>query len=407
MESIRREICDYIDDNEFLTDQKVAIQADISKQQFSKYRKTGNGFSFRKYLRIAYILFRDEADRRISRWCLLFDSSENIRQSFEYAYSTRNINLLTDLLEKHKKEQGVVGECVKVYTVILKYMNDELHGRELTAHIENLKINDKSLLLLTDIIKLYTYYHLGRYQLLLEAAEDLEEKILSLSDKREMFTKECYILRICEVLTPAYFHSNNLKLARKYADILINSKICAKTISDGYYYLGMTYLIDDKVKCLENLELSYGILSDQPKALKEQALFNLNFVLAYQGKKLIEEGTCASSLKALQQARIGNTEKSLEYVNESLGKEGDSCFKKFYKALALKSKDLLCESSAEFFRNSNIFFARMVAHELKELGEKTTFIDSLINFSFGKGDRNYEKDYFSCFNDISDCRIVS
>jgi hypothetical protein len=409
MEQIRREICDFIDDSDYWTDQKVATLAEISKQQFSKFRKNGSGLGFRKFLRVAYILFKGEASNYISKWCEHFDSTENIRQAFEYAYITRNKELLQLLLGKYKEEKGVIGECIKVYSFILKYLDKKVIWKDAKPQIKELKtINDKTLFILIELIQLYYYYHTNQFHLLLEVAEELHQDILALSDGREMFIKECYILRICEVLVPANFHVNNIASTRFYANILINSKICPKTISDGYYYLGMTYLIEDKGKCIEYLRLSYEVLSDHDSFIKNQALYNLNFVLAYYGEDLIDEKTCSSSLKALKEARLGNASIAIAYTEQAIRKEGNSNFKKFYYALALKSKVELSEVAANFFRDKNLFFYRVVAHEIINLDEETVFIDTLTKLSLGKGDDlSHEKNSFSCFNDIIDYRSVS
>jgi hypothetical protein len=408
VERIRREICDFIDDSDVFTDQKVEVLSGVKKQQLNNFRKTGSGLGFRKLLSIAYVLFKEKADTYITSWCLILDSSEHVRQAFEYACITRNRSLLKELINKYEGENGLIGECVKVYTVIYNYMIDKISGTDLKLQAENLRtINDKSLKLLVKILKLYYYYHSRQYLLLLESVEELKDEIFKLTGERALFIRECYILRLCEILAPANFHTNNLDSTRFYSNILINSKICAKTISEGYYYLGMTYLMEDNEKCTGYLKSGYEILSEIDSDIKTMALYNLNFALAYYGNDLYEERTCASSLKALKYARIGEVDKALYFIEDAIKTEGNSSFKQFYKALALKSKVQLGEVAADFYKEKNLFFYRVVANEIKGLGEDTTFIDSLTKLSLGKGDiSNYEKISFSCFSDISDCRCV-
>ncbi|MGM2821480.1 AimR family lysis-lysogeny pheromone receptor, partial [Bacillus cereus group sp. Bce001] len=76
---------------------------------------------------------------------------------------------------------------------------------------------------------------------------------------RKLFIKECYLHRLAEILAPVYLHRNELDLARHYASLIINANICAKTVSDASYYVGMTYLVEDKDKCLEYLQRSHEI----------------------------------------------------------------------------------------------------------------------------------------------------
>ena len=43
-------------------------------------------------------------------WCLQLDTAEAIKQSFEYAALTRNVELLKQLILKYKEDTGTVRE---------------------------------------------------------------------------------------------------------------------------------------------------------------------------------------------------------------------------------------------------------------------------------------------------------
>jgi hypothetical protein len=402
MDLVRKEIFDTIEDRDDLNLTKVAALIGSSKQALSDYKKGRKNLGFRFLIRLSYLLF-DNPVQKFSQWCLRLDTTESIRQAFEYASVTRNKELLGDLLTKYKRETGVIGDCVKVYSILYKYMTNQIKGTDLLEEINKIKTpSEKTLTILINIIKCYSYYYSGKFFTMLESTKDIEKEINSIGN-RELFIKESFIHRICELYAPAYLHLNNLQLARYYGNILINSNFCAKSKSDGYYIVGMSYLLEDREKSLENLQASYDILSNTGEEdLIRQAKYNLDFARVHFGIK--PEENSLYSLRSFYEARRG-TEDAIKLVEKAVEEEGYSNFKLYYKGLALKSKEILIEAYNNFFEQCNFFFAGLVAQDLKNFGEDTSIIESILKFKAKKeGEIFVEKDFISCFNDFNDFR---
>jgi hypothetical protein len=83
-------------------------------------------------------------------------------------------------------------------------MINEISGYDLTAHVRKLgALKDESLNILVEIIKCYNYYFEQNFTLMIATAHVKPKKNLQfLSNKRELFIKECYLHRIAEVLGP-------------------------------------------------------------------------------------------------------------------------------------------------------------------------------------------------------------
>jgi hypothetical protein len=401
MDMVRKEIFDTIEDRDDLNLTKVALLIGSSKQALSDYKKGKKNIGFRKLIRLAYLLFPHPREK-IAEWCIKLDSVESIKQAFEYAAAIRDIDLLKRMLTKHKSENGVVGECVRIYSIIYKFMTNKIKGTDLLTEVKKIKTPaDKSLEILLDIIKTYYYYYNREFWLMLESSKNIVNEILGLSDKREHFIKESYFHRICEMYGHAYLHLNNLKLARVCGEILIHANFCARTVSDGYYIVGMSFLLEDKRKCLDNLQASYDILKDSgDQELINLAKYNLNFAKAYRGEKL--DNDAPSELKAFFSAKWseGNVLSDLE---EDINLEEEKEFQHYFRALAEKSTDKLIECHGLFFNKTNFFFAGVVAKDLERLGENTSLIESLIKFKVNKeGELKIEKDFISCFSSFDD-----
>jgi hypothetical protein len=405
MDKIRKDIFDEIEDRDDLNITKVAALIGSSKQLLSNWKKGYKNIGFRKLIRLAYLLFPNPKEK-ISEWCLRLDTGESIKQAFEFAAAIRNIDLLKELLIKHKHETGVIGECVQVYTIIYNYMTDKIKGEDLLKEVRKVKTTDKALAILLDIIKAYYYYHKRQFLMMLEIGKCLEKEISELSDKREKFIKESYCHRICEIYGPAYLHLNNLHMARKCGKALINANFCAKTVSDGFYIVGMSYLLEDKKKCIDNLQASYDFMLDsRDQELIKLAKYNLDFVKAYHGEELDKDAPNAMkilySIKWLEGDLPTDLEKDIIFEED---KDFQLYIQHFYRALTLKSNNELIKCHSEFFAQTNFFFAGIVANDLIRFGEKTSLIESLVQFKISREeDLDIEKDFISCFSDFDNC----
>lgn len=396
MPGFHREICDFINDRDDLTFSSVGEQIEASKQCMSKFKKDGT-IGFRKLLRLSYYLFPEKQRERMEDWCLQLDSAESIQQSLEYAAITRNVNLLKKLIKKHKKETGIVGDYIDVYKIIYKYMNYDIEGYEIIEHLKKIEnTEDSTLTILINILKCYDHFAQKKIHLMLDLALEVEEMIKNLSDSRKLFTKECYLHRLAEILAPVYLHRNELDLARHYASLIINANICAKTVSDASYYVGMSYLVEDKDKCLEYLQRSHEIAkSVNVKNLILQTRDNLDYVKIYLGIPL---GIDSDARLVMYQ----NNRKNVKLINDYIEERGERDFLLMYRACNQESILGLYECFQRFFSNSNFFFSSLVAKEIYDRGDRSGMTQMLTNFKTNnlKGEIQFEKSFIRSFRNF-------
>ena len=92
-------------------------------------------------------------------WCLELNSTELIKQSFEYAAIIRDTELLNELINKHLSEETSIREYVGVYKILYDYMKDTLLGNDIEVELDKYgKIQDPVLRVLSEIMKCYNYY---------------------------------------------------------------------------------------------------------------------------------------------------------------------------------------------------------------------------------------------------------
>ncbi|KEK22504.1 AimR family lysis-lysogeny pheromone receptor [Bacillus gaemokensis] len=397
MPGFHREICDIINDRDDITFSAVGEKIEASKQCMSKFKKDGT-IGFRKLLRLSYYFFPDKQREKMDKWCLQLDSAESIQQSLEYAAITRNVSLLKKLLKLHKKETGIIGDYVNVYNVIYRYMNYDIDGHEIIGNLKKIdNIEDNTLVILVNILKCYNYFAQKKIHLMLDLALEVEEMIKNLSDSRKLFIKECYLHRLAEILAPVYLHRNELELSRHYSFLIINANICAKTVSDASYYVGMTYLTEDEEKCLEYLQKSHDIAKTVGvKDLIIQTRDNLDYVKIYLGVPL---GMDSDARLVMYQNNRLNGKMIDDYIEE----RGERDFLLMYQACNQNSIPELYERFQRFFSNSNFYFSSLVAKEIYDRGDRSMMTQMLTNFKSNhtKGEIQFEKSFIRSFRSFN------
>lgn len=394
MHTLYIEICNNIEDRDDLTYSKVAEYIGASKQCMSKF-KTKGVIGFRKLLRLSFLLFPSNQKEIMTQWCLRLNNNENIKQSFEYAAITRNIELLKKLIEKFRSETGTIKEYVEIYSIIYKYMINEISGFDLIKHIKKVgHIKDEPLNVLVEIIKCYTYYFQKKFHTMMETAQEAEEMLKELSEK-QLFMKECFLHRLAEVLGPVYLFLNNLKAARYYASLIINAEICAKTVSDSYYIMGMSYLIEDEGSSVKYLQDSYDISKTVgDRDIEMEARLNLDFAKLYLDIELPSD----SNVHLLSFQKNKNSE-SMKVIEEVLYQRGEEDFLVLFQATQGNSLETLYTCRERFSQQSNLYFASLTAREIQKRGENSVLIEQLINFKIGQeGNGYFEENFISCFN---------
>ena len=251
MQTLHREICNIIEDQDHLSFTSVAEFIGCTKQEISDFKEGHKGLSFRKLLRLSYLLFPTNQKEVMRGWCMRLISTEGIKQSFEYASITRDKELLANLIESYKGEKNLA-KYVAVYSILYKLYTNEIGAKDIIPELKKVGPLKDELYLLSEIMKCYNYYYLGEHDQMLWTAQKAETLVSEFGERR-LFIKECYLHRIAEVLGNVSLFYNDKETTRFYSFVIINADLCAKPVSDSYYLVGMTYLVENKLKCIEYL----------------------------------------------------------------------------------------------------------------------------------------------------------
>ncbi len=380
-----QKICDLIEDREDLTLTTVAEKIDVPLQYMSKFKKQGT-ISFCNLLKLSHVMSVDTAESKkmMHNWCLELNSTELIKQSFEYAAIIRDIELLNALINKYSSEETSIREYVGVYKILYDYMKDTLQGNDIEIELDRYgKIQDPVLRVLSDIMKCYNYYFDKNFERMLTIGNEIENSILTVSESRKLFIRNCYIHRVAELFCTVCLQLNDLEATRHYAYIIINANICNKTVADAYYRLGMSYLTEDKKMCLEYLERSHEVAQKSGIFELEQETKH-NLILA----------------KIYYEDRVLNFTE-IDQIKKAFYQKDDDDFVIFFKAIASKDYGIMHEVLEQFFAQSNYFFAGLIARKLYNGGDSHPTLKWIMGYKKEKRGINFEKNCISNLcNDI-------
>ncbi|MEC1625483.1 AimR family lysis-lysogeny pheromone receptor [Bacillus mojavensis] len=397
MDSVKEFLFNEIEDRDDITDQDLELHLKVGSKQIRNLRSGKRELTFRNLLVLTQLVDEENYKEHILNWYDHLDTDDCIRNIFEYAAITRNIDLLDRHLEKYKTEKKhTVEKYVKVYTFIRDYLKGNVNFSLIDQELDKFKsLNNPKLSILVEIYQCISLLQKREFSYVLAKATDLEKQIKAMSAKTQLFEKECYLYRISEVLAFTHLFMNNLKEAEHYSFILLNANINKRVDSDALYILGMTKLLTDEKKCLDLLKRSIEAAKETGVSrLEGYALYNFNFAKVLLSKPL--DGDAPKPLRALQQ--FLNKEISQEKARDIISEMNDPDLTAYFESCCgIKNK---YKKFCDFVSASNLFFAVIIVRDLIAVGENSDFVKTLTSNlkTVEKGEVIFEEDFICCFN---------
>ncbi|MCP6682944.1 AimR family lysis-lysogeny pheromone receptor [Bacillus nakamurai] len=372
-------------DNLFMDFDSAASKLNIHVNQLYNFKRTGK-IGFRTLLKLSQIINEEDYHELMRDWCLKLTTTESIKHAFEYAAIKRDITLLDRLIKLYRTDEHLIN-YTQFYQIIYNYMTGDINPSDLADYVLTIKCGkDKELSILKDIFACYCLYFENKYISIVEKASDIEKNIYKLSDARKAFFKECYLIRLSEVLTPAYLYLKDLHKARRHAEFLFLSNLSAKTNSDGYYYMGASFIGEDRDMCLKFMEKSAEeALKSGDERISKEAENTLKLFRGFYTYK--ETGNIPINLPRPEDMLLGNRNLIIRYFD-------------MVKGGGLPE---LANAYNTFTQEFNFLFSSLVVSDMIEKGLDPLLANPIKDIRLiYKGDVYFEKDFISCFTYRSD-----
>lgn len=361
------ELCQSLFENQIIvkniTRSKVAALLGVKPNQITRFINDGRELKFKTACKIPAALF-DGDESFLKCYALESVKPENIPSGMEYLYANLHLNDLSSVIDR-LEEAGDLKDWTASYKLNLKYHDGVTPIDEVLSDISTTlpTITDKAAQLNLHILKATIHIRTKDFGELERTIKIIESGTETMKDS---FLKDSFICRGREFRAhlEMFFHTN-LAEARRIAEKIISDNICSKRVSNGYYIIGTSFMLDNYEESLKNLTMSCDVLDragrpELAKAIKNQ---DIPFLHSYWGKNLDDNGTISDKSEvAFRMIKRGETSKALEILNEL----PETPFRIYYRAIATNDLMLHFKAIGAFIKKKDYFFARLSEKELEK-----------------------------------------
>jgi hypothetical protein len=345
-----------------ITRSKVAAMLGVKPNQITRFINEGREFKFKTACKIPSALF-DGDESFLRTLATLTEKPENVTASMEYLYANLYLNELSSVIDR-LDDEGALKDWTTSYKLNLKYHNRSATYNEVLSEISLTlpAISDPAAQMNLHILKATIHTRtkdFGELERLIGVIE------AGTSDLKDSYIKDSFLCRCKEFKAHLeMFLHTNLAEARRLAEEIISDNLCSKRVSNGYYIIGTTFMLDNYEEALINFTKSCDVLDsagrpELAKAIKNQ---DIQFLYTYWGKFLGDSRIISDEAEnAFRLIKRGEQSKGIEILD----KLPDTPFRTYYRAIAENDPMLHFKAIGEFIRKKDYFFARLSEKELE------------------------------------------
>ncbi|MDQ0270779.1 AimR family lysis-lysogeny pheromone receptor [Cytobacillus purgationiresistens] len=325
--------------------------------------------SFRFYLSAIRFLAPEREDELIEIVAMEMvrtENRQNCRHLMEYASTTRNFQLLQNMIDLQKNVSRENKDWAEIYGIALSFQKKSKPLESILQTVERYKPKNHTTRVFSLLLKSNILYRMGEYSFMFKIAKEVEKEI----DKiKNVYIKECYSARLSEIFARGYLYQRgDVKKARFYANNVINSKfLCSKFTAHTYHLLGTSYVFENRELSLRYFETYKKLLEQQERndLINEVTVLDIFFVNTLWGQASSENETCDNLEKMHYYARIGEYEKVNEIFYDR-EEHSTNPFALCYLGIAKEDPHLLLQSLASFIEKGDRFFAELPRREIEK-----------------------------------------
>lgn len=375
---IETEIENYEIDHDICLKNKVIAEAiNVTPSDISRFRAAKCLLHLDKIIALIRFLCPEKEIDLMRKICLLTVHTNKlyiIREAMEYTSTARMLNELITIVENQLASENKENkELAKIYKIAHAFQSKSSSYDELLYQIENIIPARNYARLFAKIIKCILLHYKKEFAHM-ERVYNEAEVLLNNLDFEDDFILRSYKIRLIEIKSIIALNVySDLQTARKLANQVIESEICAVFKVHSYYTLGQTYLFDDYNKCMTYYKKYHDLLlldgrEKSAKIVREQ---DMVFAKIVHGRELETITTTDVSELGHLEARWGDRDKALALLERSEKEQGESVYKFYYKALAERDPRKLFESLILFINSGLKFYANLVHRDLTKFEDST------------------------------------
>ena len=377
MKALKKMILKYIDGNRGMPTElaNIARYASGNKLMEMLEKPDGEIDNFDGFVRMLEFLYPEEYLTHLSNASKDIDPGKaTARFLLEFLSLNRQFEGMDTLLDRMEKSKNKA--WVKPYRLLKNHQVNfpNVDYQKMLVDVRSVKSSDSKLILFTNILRTYCYHQLGRYNMVMTLAEEIEFDLENLTSNylmkmyrvRHSETMSYLTLRVC----------NDEVAARTYADYVINSNtdIGKSFEAYGYFIKGYSYIFNCYEFTRKHFSKSLELYSELGREVVVKDLEEkLELVDVLWGKSNYECKYIKN--KILKKVNSGND------VTEILEENKDKLEKAFYlyiKGKNEKNNTILLKSIIEYMHIGDAFLANLPRIECIKNGFDEEVLNDLI-----------------------------
>jgi len=302
-------------------------------------------------------------DRATSRYLMEFLS---LNRQF------KGMDTLIDRMETSKNK-----EWAKAYKILKNHQENypNVDYRKMLVEVRDVSSSNSQLVMFTNILKTYCYHQLGRFNRVIDLAEEIDYDFKNLKDN---YLIKMYKIRHSETMSYLTLRVvNNQEKAREYADNVINAQtyIGKSFEAYGYFIKGYSYIFNSYENTKKHLQKSLNLYSELGRDVVVNDLeekLELNDVLWDK---------CDYECKYINNTILKNAKQGID-VTSVLEENKDKMDKSFYlyvKGKFEKNSNILLKSVIEYMHKGDAFLANLPRIECIKNGFDEEVLNELIS----------------------------
>lgn len=361
-----------------ITNLAIAEKISVSESQVSNWFNLKFKIPFIRFIQITSIIHENDVgkfNKYIMDYSLKITKKESVREACEWF----SVNGKHQHLQKMIKTFKGFDPIVNIYDLYLKRNSKRVHPQDFYIALNRIRAEDDEIELLRDIAALYAYLDLKSYKMLFLADKILKDVDMLLNKEkkkpknknRKEFLYNAYKVRVKEILAIAELKKNNVEYSEALAmEIIRESKFFPLPVISMYsllaeinvftnYQASLVYIkkaldfcgklsINDNKNMINGLKSTHDFIK----------IHNEDFDQLY-----LEDKAELAHFYAMK----GERDKSINLLNELEVERGSlTPHQLYYKALALRDKDIMELAGQEFSNSGDSYYLKMTRKTLRK-----------------------------------------
>lgn len=359
----------------------LAKKAGVSNSTIGRFLD-GGSIDFSAALKLVQTFWQEDEKSLLEDLCISREV-KNRRHALEYALISGN-KRLSELLVKELtiSEKRYDREWASVYQIELRRNSEAIDPHKILEHINNLCFETLEMEVYSLILSAYAHFDLKHYAITKKILLDSENKLRKI---KTPLIRQCFIMRVGQVMAYLYLQENNIMECRRYHQMVLENAYGESLLASVYNGLGQSFMFECAQTAIDYLEKARRIYCENGRAQFQRKVENtINFVQSLHNleptylrvsDQINDLHDMAHSY--IRKGKLDLALKVMNQINYDAANIINLAFHYYYLGLIHDDPEHFFESITKFNELGDKFLRQLPLRELNRLGLSKKLLKAL------------------------------